>query len=164
MIKRDLYMGIDPGLDGAIVVWEPGETTPRYSARLKTLLDDKEGLCNALHYYRPRAKYTGVARCALEAIPTGHPGMRGTRSALTMGRNWGYIRGILDAFEYDVVEPSPKKWMKMLPDGDGKARSISAATKLIPGVNLYPGKVRKPHDGLADATCLAYYAWSTRDD
>ncbi len=156
-------MGIDPGLDGGLVVWEPGETTPQYTARLKTLLEDKDALINALRYYRP-CKYSSVVRCALEAIPTGHPGMRGTRSALTMGRNWGYIRGVLAAFEYDVVEPSPKKWMKMLPDGEGKDRSISAAQQLIPGINLYPGKVRKPHDGLADAACLAYYAWSTRDD
>jgi crossover junction endodeoxyribonuclease RuvC len=156
-------MGIDPGLDGAIVVWEPGETTPRYSARLKTLLEDKEGLLEVLWYYRP-CDYSSVVRCALEAIPNGHPGMRGTRSALTMGRNWGYLRGILDAFGYDVVEPAPKKWMRMLPEGEGKSRSIEAAQKLMPGIDLYHGKVRKPHDGLADAACLAYYAWSTRND
>lgn len=41
---------------------------------------------------------------------------------------------------------------------DPKARSIAAAQRLLPDLDLSPGRRTKPHDGLADAGCLAVYA------
>jgi hypothetical protein len=41
--------------------------------------------------------------------------------------------------------------------GDGKQRAISWARQACPGLDLTPGAMRKPHDGLADAACLALW-------
>jgi hypothetical protein len=61
-----------------------------------------------------------------------------------------------------VIEPTPQAWQRVvLRDipGEGKARAVARAAQ-VAGLDLMPGRRRKPHDGLADATCLAIYGGS----
>lgn len=59
---------------------------------------------------------------------------------------------------YEVLRP--QAWRKragiVVPKGgDPKAATVARVRALLPGLDLTPGQVRTPHDGLADAAGLA---------
>ena len=95
----------------------------------------------------------------LEALGSRPAPKMGATSAITMGRNWGRLEGLLCGLgvRYDIVQP--KKWQKEVCPGSGdpKPRSISAARRLLPSLDLTPGRKVKPDDNLADAGCIAEY-------
>jgi len=92
------------------------------------------------------------------------------RSLLTAGRNHGRIEGMLvsHSIRYELVTPS--RWQKPMHVGcgegkDTKARSVMACRRLLPGLDLTPGRKTKPDDNIADAGLLALYArrvWGQR--
>jgi len=60
---------------------------------------------------------------------------------------------------YEVVRP--RIWQKVVLCGiegaDTKVKSVLKCQRRLPDLDLTPGKKRKPHDGLADAACMALY-------
>lgn len=159
-----IYVGVDPGLSGALVAVEEhgivegvllmprvkGSTGPLDGSRVHEWLRCWLGAHEA-----PRA--------ALEAVQ-GRPA-QGRGSLMTGARNHGLLEGLLLAggWRYEVVAPT--RWQRLMHVGthdiDPKARSIQAARRLLPDLDLTPGRRSKPHDGLADAGLLALYALRT---
>lgn len=148
-------LGIDPGLDGALVVYKNG------SVRAQWLTKD---LCP--EGYVPERMDSIVSDLCSEHLVTvavlervaSRPG-QGVASMFRMGYGAGLWRGILAGRVPHVIEPTPQAWQRVvLRDipGEGKARSIARASMLA-GLDLTPGRRRKAHDGLADAACLALY-------
>ena len=86
----------------------------------------------------------------------------GLSTAFTAGRGYGAMEMALvcSGIAYEIVRP--RLWQKTVLAGvegvDTKVRSILKCQRRLPDLDLTPGKKRKPHDGLADAACMALYA------
>jgi hypothetical protein len=159
-----IFIGIDPGKKGAAVALREDGTV------LSTLLlphtgkdfDVQEFLewIEGLWFYGYEAgEPVSAASIIVEALGSRPHARMGASSAITMGKNWGRLEGTLAGLKlrYDVV--TPQKWQKEICPGGGdpKDRSIAACKRLLPALDLKPGRRKKDHDGLADAGCIAEY-------
>lgn len=86
----------------------------------------------------------------------------GTVQAFNFGKSFGAMIGILSALRmrYHIVHA--KTWQNLLfrdqPSGDTKAASRIVAQRLFPDESFVATtRSKKVHDGLTDATLLAYY-------
>jgi Holliday junction resolvasome RuvABC endonuclease subunit len=154
------FIGIDPGVDGAVVVLGSCGTmiaagllpTNRHGPKGRRLVDPVQ-LEDRLLPYRCKS-----IACVEDIVIM--PKM-GAASSASNGLNHGIIRAVLAmmAIPHEIVPPA--RWKKAVCPGGGdpKARAIAVAERMLPTLNLRPGKSRKPHDGLADAACLALHAF-----
>jgi crossover junction endodeoxyribonuclease RuvC len=152
-------LGIDPGKDGAAVLI-------RDEAHVHAVLAS-ELLCGQ-SWEAAHAEVTRWLRLVHATWPLdlvvlervgGRPG-EGATSARTMGVGWGLWLGGASMLGVPVIVPTPQRWQReMLSDlpGDTKARSVAWCRAHLPELDLTPGRRRVPHDGLADAACLAVY-------
>ena len=168
-----LYIGVDPGLHGGIVAinevshclfaWaadDPGrgDRIPGYAVGDI----DARGL---LHELRCLADTIPVAVVAIETPLAFAAG--GVTNALRTGQAWGQIRAVLAILDVPVFEVTPAMWSVTVlgkpPKGgwEPKAKkqaAIDACRARVPSLGLVlPGR-RIPHDGLADAACIALWA------
>ena len=156
-----LYLGIAPGKQGAVVLLR-GDGSLVSAVKLPIIGKDidlhalsawLEAIC------MKEGCTTDSLSGVLEALGSRPAPKMGATSAITMGRNWGRLEGLLCGLgvRYDIVQP--KKWQKEVCPGSGdpKPRSISAARRLLPSLDLTPGRKVKPDDNLADAGCIAEY-------
>ena len=153
-------LGIDPGLDGALVVVAHGRVVEQCCTRDLCpdgyVPEQMDGLVSQW------CGDHGVTVAVLERVAS-RPG-QGVASMFRMGYGVGLWRGILAGRVPHVIEPTPQAWQRVILrdiPGEGKARSIARAAQL-PGLELTPGRRRKAHDGLADAACLALYGGEQR--
>lgn len=139
------FIGIDPGKDGALAwIREDGtmaDILPFSEAAYVTLCYQLKGRCKAV----------------LEKVGA-RPG-QGTRSMFSFGENYGYIRGVLEAFSIPYQTVTPQKWKKEFSVTSDKSTSIKAAQRLYPEVCLKKtDRCKKDHDGMAEALLMAEYA------
>lgn len=164
-----IYVGIDPGLDGAIVCLQDrgGVVEVRWGVITPTIKAKRgrayrlSAMCSLI---RDALSGGEVALAALEL--GGVRPLEGVRSAYTTGRGHGIWEGMLAAFAIPYEEPTPKQWQKLAYHGiigEGKDRSILACERIFPAFDLIPGERRKkPHTGLADAALIALWAYQQR--
>jgi len=162
-----IYIGIDPGLSGAMVaVDDDGNVVgqlimPRVNGR-KGPLDVRCALSWLID-----VKGGSTATASLERAST-RPGQSAV-STLTCGVNWGRLDGLLTALGIRYDTPTPQQWKRKLglPKRPAKERqqakldAVELAGNLFPSLELSPGKKTTPHDGLADAALIAEYARRT---
>ncbi len=140
-----IYIGIDPGKDGALaVIWEYGdvEVVPFSLERYRDILEQCKNM---------------ECRCCLERV-NAMPG-QGRTSMFTFGSNFGFIRGMLwaDYIPFELV--TPQKWKKEFQVTGDKNSSIAVCKRLFPEVSLRKTeRTRKDHDGMAEALLMAEYA------
>lgn len=139
-----LYIGIDPGKDGALAVITPtGEcivpfSLDRYNLELKRL-------------------GASAAFCCLERVGA-MPG-QGVTSMFKFGENYGFIQGLLTAYSIPYELVTPQKWKKEFQVTGDKNSSIAVCKRLFPDVSLHrTDRCKKDHDGMAEALLLACYA------
>lgn len=141
-----VYIGIDPGLSGAMAVISTNGAyaipfdEEEYVTTLKSCIDEK---------YAIRAVVEHVG-----AMPK-----QGVASTFKFGTNFGWIQGILFALgiPYELVRP--QKWKKEFSCTSDKNTSVSVARRLFPSVSLLATpRCKKPHDGMAEALLMAEYA------
>jgi hypothetical protein len=73
---------------------------------------------------------------------------------------YGLLMGLCVGLGIPYITPPPRTWTKTVYSGiigEGKGRSILACERLFPDVDLTPGKLKKPHHGIADGYLLAYF-------
>jgi crossover junction endodeoxyribonuclease RuvC len=166
MTTPNIYIGIDPGKDGALVALN---TNGEVEATFLTGRDFTTtiGKGSKKEYLISRMNYAlkclgGKHKIKLVSIEkqSARPG-QGVTSTFSTGYGYGLWLGVLSANGIPFVEVRPKTWVShVLKDtpGEGKNRSVYVVMNRLPSLDLTPGKRRKPHDGLADAACLAMYA------
>ena len=138
------YIGIDPGKNGALAVLRGMtvfELIPfdenNYKKIMKFLKDSDCGAC---------LEHVGAM-----------PG-QGVVSMFHFGENFGYIRGLLEAYSIPYELVRPQKWKKFF-SISGKNESINVCKRLYPDANLKKTpQCRKDHDGMAEALLMAEYA------
>lgn len=139
-----VYMGIDPGKDGALaVIYESGAVVIPF---------DERDYVNSIHALEGHG-----ARCCLERVGA-MPG-QGVTSMFKFGENFGFIRGLLQAngVPYELV--TPQKWKKEFGVTRDKNSAIAVCRRLFPEVSLLrTERCKKPHDGMAEALLMAEYA------
>ena len=102
-------------------------------------------------------------RIALEQVQT-RPGQG---AQMWTAIRWGYLHAALVATwpRAAIWTPTAAAWMKVMhkdQPGAGKERSVALCSSELPGLDLTPGRRRKPHSGLADAGGLALWAMRRR--
>ena len=84
---------------------------------------------------------------------------QGVTSMFNFGVSFGYIQGVIEAFEIPYELVSPQKWKKHFGLDNDKSKSIAKCKHLFPGVSLLPTeRCRKDSDGMAEALLIALYA------
>jgi hypothetical protein len=145
-------LGIDSGLDGALVVLEQdpsGVISVAFSAVAPTV-SVKGG-----RRYDVGAIWTTIETeapsLAFACLEDGgvRPG-EGVVGAKTVGWGMGLYEMALRANTVPYELPKPQTWQKLAyvgVPGDGKERSIIACDRLLPGLNLRPGRKVKRRAG-----------------
>jgi len=156
------YIGIDPGKKGAVVILTDGITAEYPTPLVCRKHHDPAGMAQLLR----RENIGELWRCAALEKVHAMPG-QGVTSMFSFGTSWGIWQGILAAMKIPYILVGPREWQKHVCGGlggDPKARARQAALAQLPQLNLRPGRCRTPHQGVADAACLALYArWYFRD-
>lgn len=109
-----------------------------------------------ISYCRAFKDETGVRVCleAVHAMPK-----QGVRSVFTFGEEYGYIKGVLEAYGVSYQEIPPERWKKEFGLNTDKKKSIEVCKALFPAVNLMATeRSRVEHDGMAESLLIAEYA------
>lgn len=169
------FLGIDPGKSGGLVMIE---RTPLHVLEARRMED--------LLYRVKRGRTDYLRRDILELLVAWNPDVivlerqqpmvrKGVKEGMTAsfatGFGFGvlamactafnYIRGETNADRYaELIDVQPATWTRTMfrgVRGEGKHRAVIVAMERLPNLELRPGNCRKPHQGLADAACLALY-------
>lgn len=144
-----ICVGIDPGKLGAMAVLFP-------EGHVELMPFDETGFFATFRALTSPLVGKRVA-VALEHVG-GIPG-QSAPAAFNFGDNFGYIRGLLSAFEIPYELVRPQKWKKEFSCTADKNTSIAVAKRLFPGVDLKrTDRCKKDDDGRAEALLLAEYA------
>ena len=152
-----MYLGIDPGLGGALAVLDQaGALVAVYDTPVLTLSTsrgtrqeyDVPGLVALL------APYAGPQAHVVLEESQAMPG-QGTRSMFTIGVGFGVMLGVLAALALPYSRIRPAIWKRTLGLTSDKEQARLRAQQLFPGADLR----RKKDHGRAEALLLAWYAW-----
>jgi len=165
-----IFVGIDPGLKGAIAFLGDGAVPALVSMPVIKRLRgegrdqiDMVGLRDLLQSWLPLGFGCFVTVERGQALP---PGMGGGVTNFARGYHRGILEGLLVALRIPYQLVPPQAWQKAMhggaPAGERKQLSILVAQRLFPGVNLQ----RTPRcstlsDGLAEALLLAEHGRRT---
>jgi len=150
------YIGIDPGLTGAIA-WED-ERGGAWVSDLPTVIEGR-GTGVVKTRLAPRAladlvRYLGLSRAVLERTAA-RPG-QGVSSMFSMGVTRGVILGVFGTFGIQLDEVEPALWkahFQLL--GAEKEASLELARRLFPSAR--EALARKKDHNRAEALLLARY-------
>ena len=142
-----MFIGIDPGAKGGIGLLG---TAFGGIQKEEAIPYSNQVLLEVCQLYQHEA-YVFLEK--VHAMPG-----QGVTSMFSFGKSYGYILGVLDAFQMDVTEVDPRTWKKHFGITADKQESIDKVKELYPGVNLLPtSRCRKESDGMAEALLLARY-------
>ena len=142
--------GIDPGKSGGLAVLTSNGT--HQSIPMPIIGNDLDGR-TIMAWLDDMAPALVIVE-QVAAMPK-----QGVTSTFTFGKGYGMILGILEAKGYAYRLVTPQAWKKSVLAGTkkDKAAAIAFVHRAYPEIDLTPGKKRTPHDGIADAVCLAEY-------
>ena len=159
-----IVAGIDPGQDGAWALFHDDQ----YLASGVTPVIDK--LIEGSELVR---RIAAAAPAPLDLVVIELVGARprdGGRAMFNFGYNTGLAVGHVHERGWPICRPTPQVWKRnVIPHVRGLPREAQkvAACKWVaeryPMVDLYPGRKRTPHDGIAEAVCLALYGLDFMD-
>lgn len=152
-----IYVGIDPGLDGAIAILNAQRGTLEVvdMPTVEVLRNGKKKReVSAAMVAATLRDIPAINMAVLERV-NAMPG-QGVTSVFSFGRSAGVIEGVLGALNIPSAIVSPQKWQKHIGVRGGKDGARLRATEVFPAyANLF---ARKKHDGRADAALMAWYA------
>lgn len=165
------YVGIDPGLDGWVVVLNDSRTVLQ-ALRVPTVREGKKRGYHIQKLVERLRRYDQDWRiqiCVLEQqqAMTG----QGVVATFSTGYNMGLWEGVLSALGLPYERVRAMSWKKALdatvtaPKGTSqtqrkklaKEASVAVASRLFPKFDLVPERCRVPDHNLADALLLAEY-------
>ena len=166
-----MSVGIDNGLNGAIVVLDDNnkqivhkfvmpiikgtKSRKEYDIQqivtiFKGIIEDAKSINESIIVVLEKAQISPIA---------------GKNSCFSMGYCFGMMQGILSSLKLSYKVVHAKTWQKeILRDMNGsdtKQRSIMFCKRMFPSEEWKIGKQSKEHDGLTDATCMAYFGLSS---
>jgi len=146
-----MIVGIDPGQTGGIAYIDAASgTSDAIPMPLMGKEIDGHELANAL---RGRSIDTVILE-KVHAMPK-----QGVSSTFKFGMGFGLVIGVCEALSIPYRLVTPQAWKKAVLAGTTKDKdaAVSFVRRAYPSIDLTPGRKRVPHDGMADAVCLAEY-------
>ena len=150
------YIGIDPGLSGAVAVINGTDSLQLFD--MPTMTVERNGkakrqvsateLAEILYTMKTESCHVFVERVSAMAG-------QGVTSVFSFGRSFGMIEGILAALHMPVTYVAPATWVKGVKRGAGKDASRQRAMELFP--NNQADFKRVKDDGRSDASLIAYW-------
>lgn len=168
-MENRLYIGIDPGKNGFISIFQD-DTKSFIPIPLIGKEYDIKKLSNTFEFFGK--KENSRIYCVLEDV---HAIFGASASAtFEFGFGLGLIEALLAANNIPYSKIQPKKWQKQMFEGipeitkpsstgktmktDTKAMALMAAKRMFPDVDLRStDKCKKPHDGKVDALLMCEY-------
>lgn len=143
------YVAIDPGKSGAL------SCIGDLNTAIKMPLQGSDIDCRAIRDFLIATSPKFVVIEKVSAMPG-----QGVKSMFTFGQSYGTVIGIVDAMEIPYQLVTPQAWKKGVLSGTKKDKdaAIEFTRRRYPDIQLIPPRCRKPHDGIADATCMAHHA------
>ena len=154
-----LTVGIDPGLRGGVAALDvAGAVVGLWPMPVAGGEVHAAGLADLLRSLRCLDSHQDIGRVCLEKV-SAMP-KQGVSSTFRFGTGWGMVRGVCAALAIPVVLVPPTVWKKQVLLGlpHDKAGAVQFCSSRWPTADLVLPGCRVPHDGLADALCLADYA------
>lgn len=155
-----IVAGIDPGLDGAVAILDhDGQLILFPTPVIKAAGGGKRSfdLARMQDILCPVRNVAGLV--VIERVGA-MPG-QGVTSMFNFGMGYGMWLGLLAGLGIPHQPVMPAAWKKSILAGTAKDKqaAIEFINRRFPGVSLLATpKSRVPHDGFADASCLALYA------
>lgn len=150
-----ILCGIDPGLSGAITVFNPNKgmltIIDMPTVEVKVGSSTKRRLSETMlaELLRPH----DIGHACLEQV-SAMPG-QGVSSMFQFGQSYGAVRGVLAGLRIPVTFVTPVKWMRDLRLDKGKEANRKRAAELFPAYAA--SFARAKDDGRADSALLAYW-------
>jgi crossover junction endodeoxyribonuclease RuvC len=151
-------IGIDPGKSGAIALLSPSPEIT-YAVWIPMPISGGEIDVRALYQF---IKSYGPDLAVVEKVHA-MPG-NSSVSMFSFGKSYGIVLGVLGALGVRVELVAPQAWKKVVLAGSAKDKeaAIAYCRRAFPAVSLLSTiRCTKPHDGAADALCIARYGAMT---
>lgn len=142
-----IYIGVDPGASGAIVVLNRG-------LELRGLIRNSETEADIAAFVRSQAHDVYKPFAYIERVHS--MPKQGVASSFKFGQSYGFLRGLLIACGIPFEEISPVKWQTEMKCRSGGDKNVTKAR----AQQLFPD-VKVTHAN-ADALLLAEYCRRTR--
>lgn len=146
-----MIIGIDPGQTGGIAYIDHA-SGQSHAMPMPVMGKDIDGheLANALR----GLTIDTVILEKVHAMPK-----QGVSSTFKFGMGFGLVIGVCEALGIPYRLVTPQAWKKTVLAGTAKDKDAAVAfvRRAYPSIDLTPGRKRVPHDGMADAVCLAEY-------
>lgn len=151
-----IFLGFDPGLSGGVAsIDDEGRIEAHVMPVAGGELD-------------PRALgawvWGAVLRHDCQAVAcvekVGAMPKQGLSSTFKFGKGYGTVLGVLGALGIRTELVTPQAWKRVVLAGTdhGKDAAVAWCARAYPGVNLMrTPRCTSPHDGIADAVCIAEY-------
>lgn len=145
-----MIIGIDPGQGGGIAIIGEDFQTASWVMPMAGKEIDGHAVANYLRGLPPSTVFIEK----VHAMPK-----QGVSSTFKFGMGYGLVIGVCEALGIPYRLVTPQAWKKVVLAGTTKDKdaAVSFVRRAYPGVDLTPGKKRVPHDGIADAVCIAEY-------
>tara|TARA_A100001201_G_scaffold143757_1_gene147281 strand:+ start:23926 stop:24378 length:453 start_codon:yes stop_codon:yes gene_type:complete len=143
------FMGIDPGQTGGVAII--GDDSLAQVMPLTGKQVDGAKIAFWLKTFDPKL----VVVEQVHSMPK-----QGVASSFKFGVSYGIVIGAVLAAGIPLQTVTPQAWKKKILAGTtrDKHAAIEFSARMFPWADLTPGAKRKPHDGIADALCLAEFA------
>ena len=160
-----LFIGIDNGLNGAIVVinhnLEVMQKFPMPIVKGDKVNFDITAIINILKDIRD---IQTLGEYLIIGLEKSHPRpIQGVRSAFTTGYGIGIFEGVLTSLGYGYEIINPSVWMKKIFEGSDikdKKQSIMFCKRKWPNVDWRKtANCKNDFDGYTDACCIAFYMY-----
>lgn len=163
-----IYIGIDPGLSGAVAVLNDGPVIGGSPTPLCPIVYDtptalvegektkRKYLTSAMAFILKSFRERGDVLAVLENVHS--MPKQGVASSFCFGEGKGMWEGILAAFEIPVELVSPQRWKKAIMADQGKDKSAARFKAMALFPTLADQLKLVKHDGRAEALLMAEYA------
>lgn len=158
-----IYLGLDPGLHGGYAMLPQNPEKELVIAASKKILYGIMPVSGGV--IDIRALSAGLVEVhnqigihvVIEQV--GAMPKQGLSSTFKFGMGYGQLIGMCQALglPYSLVRPQAWKGKVLSGTQKDKDAAIAFCMREYPSVRLVPERCRVPHDGIADALCLAHY-------
>jgi crossover junction endodeoxyribonuclease RuvC len=147
-------IGIDPGMNGALVALVDKGPVIVSKMPLAGSEIDARAVATWLADLTMRSDDVVAVVERVHSMPK-----QGIASTFKFGTGWGMIRGVLAALGVRTELVPPQTWKAGILQGTlkDKQAAIAWCRSSYPNVQLILPGCRGPHDGIADALCMADY-------
>lgn len=153
-----IYVGIDPGKDGGIAALNVYGAVI-FAVKTPVASDNELDLTQITQHLKNLTKDSEVT-VTIEKVHS-MPG-QGVASMFSFGMTTGMLHGVVAAIGLPRFLVAPQTWKKLILHDTPKDKdaAIEYCTRVYPYVSLLATpRSTKAHSGIADAICIARYAY-----